>query len=93
MVLNRLTNGIIYKVYPELKYGFRSDRVTAEIIFVYRKFKEKCKEQKKPLYSVYVDLTKAFVTVSREGSGSCSTKWVATIGSFHDGMMGSVFNS
>ena len=46
MVLNRLTNGIIYKVYPELKCSFRSGRVTAEIIFVYRQLKEKCQEQK-----------------------------------------------
>ena len=36
------------------------------MIFAFRQLQEKCKEQNKPLYTVFVDLIKAFDTISRE---------------------------
>ena len=37
------------------------------MVFVLRQLQEKCREQNKGLYIVFVDLTKAFDTVSRKG--------------------------
>ena len=67
VVLNRLTTEVIDKVYPESQCGFRSGRGTADMVFAYRQLQEKCNEQSQPLYTVFVDLTKAFDTGSRDG--------------------------
>ena len=53
---------------------------------------EKCQEQNTDLYSIYVDLTKAFDTVSRDGlwrimaKYGCSQKFITIVRQFHDGM-------
>ena len=52
---------------PENQCGFRKDRGTIEIIFTARQLQEKCQEQNVDLYITFVDLTKAFDTVSRDG--------------------------
>ena len=52
------------QVYPESQCGFRSKRSTVDMIFSLRQLQEKCREQQKPLYIAFVDLTKAFDTVS-----------------------------
>ena len=68
VILNRITSGITNIVYPESQCGFRSGRGTADMTFAYRQLQEKCLEQnKKPLYTVLMDLTKAFNTISRTG--------------------------
>ena len=67
VVLNRLTSGVTHNVYPESQCGFRSGRGTADTVFAYRQLQEKCQEQNKPLYTVFVDLINAFDTVSRQG--------------------------
>ena len=54
---------------------------------------EKCQEQNVDLYSTYVDLTKAFDTVSREGllrimaKYGCPPKFITIVHLLHDGMM------
>jgi len=63
------------------------------MIFAVCQLKEKCREQYKDLYLVFMDLTKAFVLVSRTGlwkllaRGGFPEKLVNIIRSFHDGMM------
>ena len=52
---------------PESQCGFRKNRGTIDMIFTARQFQEKCQEQNVDLYMTFVDLTKAFDTVSREG--------------------------
>ena len=52
---------------PESQCGFRKDRGTIDMIFTARQLQEKCQEQNVDLYMTFVDLTKAFDTVSREG--------------------------
>ena len=52
---------------PESQCGFRKDRGTVDMIFTARQLQEKCQEQNVDLYMTFVDLTKAFDTVSREG--------------------------
>ena len=52
---------------PESQCGFRSNRGTVNMIFILRQIQEKCREQNMGLYAAFVDLTKAFDTVSRDG--------------------------
>ena len=52
---------------PDSKCGFRKDKGTIDMIFTARQLQEKCQEQNVDLYMTFVDLTKAFETVSRDG--------------------------
>ena len=62
------------------------------MVFAARQLQEKCQEQNVGLYSTYVDLTKAFDTVSRDGlwkimhKYGCPSKFVSMVRQFHDGM-------
>ena len=66
------------------------------MVFAARQLQEKCQEQNTDLYSTYVDLTKAFDTVSREGlwkimsKYGCPSKFVTIVRQFHDGMLARV---
>ena len=51
---------------PESQCGFRKDRGTIDIIFTTRKLQKKSQELNVDLYTTFVDLTKAFDTVSRD---------------------------
>ncbi|BHF73884.1 hypothetical protein SprV_0401696800 [Sparganum proliferum] len=52
---------------PESQCGFRRHRGTTDIIFAARQLQEKCQEMQTHLYSNFVDLTKDFDTVNRQG--------------------------
>ena len=52
---------------PESQCGFRKDIGTIDMIFTARQLQEKCQEQAVDLNMNFVDLTKAFDTVSRGG--------------------------
>ena len=66
------------------------------MVFTARQLQEKCQEQNMGLYMTFVDLTKAFDTVSREGlskimaKSGCPTKFIAMVRQFHDGMLARV---
>ena len=60
---------------PESQCGFRKDRGTIDMIFTARQLQEKCQEQNMDLYMTFVDLTKAFDTVSREGPWNIMAKF------------------
>ncbi|MCW4298481.1 MAG: reverse transcriptase domain-containing protein [Candidatus Thiodiazotropha endolucinida] len=83
---------------PESQCGFRKDNGTIDMIFTARQLQEKCQEQNMDLYMTFVDLTKAFDTVSREGlwkimaKFGCPTKFIAMVRQFHDGMLARVQN-
>lgn len=87
---------IAERVYPESQCGFRSNRSTVDMIFSLRQLQEKCKEQQQPLYIAFIDLTKAFDLVSRDGLFKilpllgCPPKLLSFIKSFHDGSQGTV---
>ena len=59
---------------------------------------KKCQEQNVDLYMTFVDITKAFDTVSREGHWKimakfgCPAKFIAMVRQFHDGMLARVQN-
>ena len=84
------------RVYPESQCGFRAGRSTIDMIFSLRQLQEKCREQNMPLYLAFVDLTKAFDTVSREGlylalfKIGCPPKLLSLVRSFHQNMKGTV---
>jgi len=69
------------------------------MIFSARQVQEKCVEQNKDLYAVFIDLTKAFDTVDRDGlwkvlrKFGCPDKFTSVIRSFHDGMTARVQES
>ena len=67
VLLNRLLDHLEQGHLPESQCGFRSGRGTADMIFAARQLQEKCIEQHQDLYMTFVDLTKAFDTVSRAG--------------------------
>uniref|UniRef100_A0A183TG36 Reverse transcriptase domain-containing protein n=1 Tax=Schistocephalus solidus TaxID=70667 RepID=A0A183TG36_SCHSO len=52
---------------PESQCGFRRHRGTTDMIFAARQLQEKCQEMRTHLYTTFVDLTKAFDTVNRDG--------------------------
>ena len=66
------------------------------MIFAVRQLQEKCQEQNVNLYSSYVDLTKAFDTVSCDGlwkimaKYGCPEKFILMVRQFHDGMQARV---
>ena len=84
------------RVYPESQCGFRAERSTVDMIFSLCQLQEKCKEQQKPLYIAFIDLTKAFDLVSRDGLFNillkigCPPKLHSMIRSFHDGMKATI---
>ena len=84
VVLNRLNEHLEQAgLLPESQCGFRKDRGTTDMIFTARQLQVKCQEQNMDLYMAFVDLTKAFDTISREGlwkimaKFDCPTKFIA----------------
>ncbi len=66
------------------------------MVFSVRQLQEKCSEQRQPLYIAFIDLTKAFDLVSRQGLFTvlerigCPPKLLKLIISFHEGMQSTV---
>ena len=93
IVLNRLI-AVSEANLPEAQCGFRPGRSTVDMIFTVRQVQEKCLEQNLDLYSVFIDLTKAFDTVNREALCDvlarycCPSKFIQIIRLFHNDMTG-----
>ena len=68
------------------------------MIFTARQLQEKCQEQNVDLYMAFVDLTKAFDTVSRDelwkimAKFGCPPRYIAMVRQFHDGMQARIQN-
>ena len=83
---------------PESQCGFRKDRGIIDMNFTARQLREKCMQQHMDLYMTFVDLTKAFDTVSRDGlwkimaKFGCPTKFIAMVRQFYEGMLARVKN-
>ena len=96
ILLNRLTAHLDQGLLPESQCGFRKQRGTIDMIFAARQLQEKCQEQNIQLYATYVDLTKAFDTVSREGlwkilaKYGCPPRFINMVRQFHDNMQACV---
>ena len=98
VILNRLNKHLLDEIVPESQCGFRKNRGTVDMIFASKQVQERCREQNKDLYILFVDLTKAFDTVSRPGLWNIlprigiPPKMVKMIQSFHDGMKAGLVN-
>ena len=99
VILNCLHHHLEQDLLPESQYGFRKERGTVDMIFAARQLQEKCQEQNIDLYSTYIDLTKAFETVSRDGlwkimaKYKCPGKFNNSVRQFHDRMLARVQNN
>ena len=96
VLLNRLIRTIAQENTTESQCGFRSNRGTVDMIFVLRQIQEKCREQNMGLYAAFVDLTKAFDTVCRDGLWKilarlgCPLKFLTILRQLHEGQQGQV---
>ncbi len=92
VLLNRLTDHLEQGLLPETQCGFRKERGTVDMIFAVRQLQEKCQEQNRELYTIFVDLTKASDTVSRKGlwrimsKFGCPDRFILMVRQFHNGM-------
>ena len=83
-------------IIPESQCGFRPGRGTTDMSFALRQLQEKCRLHSEDLYLLFIDLTKAFDTINREGLWKilekigCPKLFVSLIRSFHCGMKVSV---
>ena len=87
-------------IYLESQCGFQAERSMVDMVFSLHQLQEKCREQQMPLYIAFIDLTKAFNLVSRDGlfkalcKIGCPPRLHSLIESFHSNMKGTVqFNS
>nr|VZI19936.1 unnamed protein product [Spirometra erinaceieuropaei] len=96
ILLNRLNSHLEQGLLLESPCGFRRHRGTTDMIFAARQLQEKCQEMRPHLYSTFVDLTKAFDTVNREGlwkimqKFGCPERFTQMVRQLHDGMMARV---
>ena len=96
LLLNRLTLHLGEEHLPESQCGFRKERGTIDMVFAARQLQKKCQEQNADVFSTFVDLTKVFDTVSREGlwkimaKFGCPKKFTTIVRQFHDGMQARV---
>lgn len=96
IILNRINDKISPNILPETQCGFRAGRSTMDMVFSLRQIQEKCTEQNMPMYAVFIDFTKAFDTVSREGLWCVLKKYGVTdkvinlIKALHNGMQAQV---
>jgi hypothetical protein len=83
----------------ENQFGFMPGRSTMEAIFLIRQLMERCREQKKDLHMVFIDLEKAYDKVSRNimwwalQKHKVSTKYIILIKDIYDNIVTSVRTS
>ncbi|KAK9401924.1 RNA-directed DNA polymerase from mobile element jockey-like [Crotalus adamanteus] len=99
VLLNHLIDHLEQGILPEIQCGFRKERGTVDMIFAARQLQEKCQEQNCEPYATFVDLTKAFDTVSCEGlwrimsKFGCPDRFILMVRQFHDGMVARVLSN
>nr|VZI11968.1 unnamed protein product [Spirometra erinaceieuropaei] len=99
ILLHRLNNHLEQGLLPKSQCGFRRHRGTTGMIFAARQLQEKCQKMRTHLYSTFVDLTKAFDTVNREGlwkimqKFGCPERFTQMVRQLHDGMMAFMFSA
>ena len=92
LMLKRLVGKVSEDLLPETQCGFRSNRSTVDMVFVIRQLFEKCREQHRPLYVSFIDLSKAFDSVDRSmlwivlRKCGCPPKFIDILKQFHEGM-------
>ena len=83
----------------ENQFGFMPGRSTMEAIFLIRQLMERCREQKKDMHMVFIDLEKAYDKVPRNvmwwvlEKHKVSTKYITLIKDMYDNVVTSVRTS
>ena len=96
ILLSCINQHLAQGLLPDSQCGFWQGRGTVDVICTARQLHEKCQEQNSSLYTTFVDLTKAFDTVSHEGlleiaaKYGCPMKFSLMVRQFHLGMQASV---
>ncbi|BHF72683.1 hypothetical protein SprV_0401575200 [Sparganum proliferum] len=99
ILLNRPNHHFEQGLLLESQCGLRLHRGTTDMIFAARQLQEKGREIRTHLYSTFVDLTKAFDTMNREGlwkimqKFGCSERYAQMVGQLHDGMVSLMFSA
>ena len=99
VILNRINQNICPNILLETQSGFRSGRSTMDMIFSLKQIQEKCVEQNMPLYVVFIDFSKTFDTISRDGlwlvlnKFGCTYKIINQIQALHNGMQAQVMQN
>ena len=65
VILVRLLENFVDRMVPETQRGFRRERGTVDMVFIARQLQEKCREQHRELFMVFINLAIAFDTVPR----------------------------
>ncbi|VDL94207.1 unnamed protein product [Schistocephalus solidus] len=92
ILLNRLNGHVKQSLLQESQCSFRRQRGTTDMIFDASQLQEKCQEIRTHLYTIFVDLTKAFVIMNRDGLWSfmqkfgCPERFMHMVRQLHDGM-------
>lgn len=95
-ILTKRLTPLAEAILPESQCGFRPSRGTTDMIFSLRQLQEKCQEQNQPLYMAFIDLTKAFDSVSRDllwkilSKAGCPEKFINIMRLLHDDMTATV---
>ena len=96
MLLSMLLSTLCYYLCCYLCYAASAEPVPQSTFISLRQLQEKCREQQVPLYTVYIDLTKAFDLVSRSGlfqlldKIGCPPNLLSMITAFHSNMKSTV---
>jgi hypothetical protein len=83
----------------ENQFGFMPRRSTMEVIFLIRQLMERCREQKKDMYMIFIDLQKAYDKVLRNimwlalQNHKVSSKYITLIKDMYDNVVTSVRTS
>ena len=75
ILLNRIIKRHLDSVVSESQCGFRKKRGTVDMVFAVRQLQEKW--QRQDMYLLFIDMTKAFDTVSRHGLWSILSRSAA----------------
>ena len=84
------------RIYPESQCSFRAQRSTIDMVFSLRQLQDMCRKQQMPLCIAFIDLTKAFDLVNRDGlfkvlpKIGCPPKLQNMIESFHTATKGTM---
>ena len=84
------------RIYPEPQCRYREKRAIIDMMFSLRQLQEKCRKQEKPFYVAFIDVTKEFDLVSREGLFKILAKiggpltLLSIMKSFHDDKNGTI---
>lgn len=87
------------RILPETQSCFRTGCGTSDMIFALRQLQEKCREQYQPFHLAFIDLTKAFDSVSRDllwkilARFGCPGKFVRILELFHTGMQARILTN